>query len=127
MDIYKNLTTYDIDMGDVRRAYDIDEIRREYTHVYDLSPNAVLAIFEKRDDFGIFSVEYAFYSFMMSNCDGTEARYRCEWRGSGTGDTLREMRHTYFNPDEPDYQGYMFYLPIDDTIKALTILKRYFD
>ena len=37
------------------------------------------------------------------------------------------MRHTWFAPDEACGLGYVNYLPIDATIKALQALKEYLD
>lgn len=44
--------------------------------------------------------------------------------GHGTGSGLREMRHTYWGRDG---DGYLFYMPINKTIAALEVMKKYFN
>lgn len=80
------------------------------------------------DDEGGF--EYGMYEFVRGDVEPQDAQtyLGCIFRGWGTGGSLREMRHTYFNPDDADdMRGYCFYLPIDAVIAALTHLKKYFD
>ena len=47
-----------------------------------------------------------------------ESLFKCE----GTGDVLRECRHTYFPND-----GYVFYMNYSDMTRALDYCKKFFD
>jgi hypothetical protein len=112
-----------VDMGEPVQAFCLETIRASVTELVGLTSTTWLAI---QVD-GII-VEYGMYSFLKSDVGGYNAYVTCVFRGTGTGGVLREMRHTYFAPDEePDARGYVFYLDINATILALTHLKKYFD
>lgn len=90
--------------------------------IHWLSPTDFIAVSGIGEwiDFGVFT-----FHLRDSKATMEEAEYRLLWRGSGPGGpghSLRELRHTYFGNEE----GYIFYIDIDMTIKALNKLKEWF-
>lgn len=98
---------------DIKAAYPIIEALEENEYP------PILAICDDDD-----SIDYAYYQFSSRTLGEEPVYYECIWHGHGYGGSLREMRHTYFKVDD---NGYVFYLDIKGTIRALEILKRYFD
>jgi hypothetical protein len=112
-----------LDLCEPTRAYRIENVQAVTTEWVELDNNHWLGVVTTG-----FGYEYGLYQFLVSDGDGANTYVTCVFRGSGTGDPLREMRHTWFAPDEDDdTRGYVFYLPLDATIKALQHLKKYFD
>jgi len=66
----------------------------------------------------------SFGMFEWHNAGDGGVFIRLVFKGEGLSGNLREMRHTWWVPDE---DGYVFYLPIDGVIAAMTALKAYFD
>lgn len=128
--IFENLTKHKVEVSETTTAYEIAELRGRYNRIEELDGNNILAL--NADD-GM--IEYAFFAFLMGPSSGPgderddRAFYTCLWQGCGfggpPGQSLREMRHIWFAPDDDD--GYIYYPPIDATIKAFQVLKEYFD
>ena len=72
-------------------------------------------------------LDFAMFSFAQSNLDDRELRVNKIFQGSGPTSSLKELRHMNWGSRKDCEGGYLFYLPIDATIKALTILKEYFE
>lgn len=108
-------------------VYPLDKILSQATKVVEISEGSQqcwLCFYQKGD----YWLDYGFFGFSSSDCDDTNTKVNCIFQGGGTGTlkkgdhSLREFRHTYFGED-----GYAFYLPLKETIKALQILNVYFD
>lgn len=99
-------------------VYDLEDVKKAVTRLVEIDENHWLAVLEKDE----VNIEYALFDFHHS--DDITTRVSIVFQGYGTGASLKEMRHTYFGSDGA---GYVFYLPIDATIKALTVLKEYFE
>jgi hypothetical protein len=107
-------------------CFDLAQVLAAATEWRKLDNNHWLAVRVHGED-GI-HVDYALVEFAMSDADGSNTLVTRVFSGSGTGSALREMRHTWFgSSDDADQAGYVFYLPIDATIMALGMLKKYFD
>ena len=65
-------------------------------------------------------IEFAFFVWVAESDDGIEVD--CIFRGSGTGGILRELRHMRWGEE-----GYIYYLPMAKTIKAIEALGRFFE
>lgn len=122
MSILSKLKRVQVETCEPTWVYSLDEIKAKGWEMVDLGGNNWLAV--ALEGLG---VEYAFFSFHCADQNMANVQVECIWEGQGTGDGLREMRHTYFMPDDEETPGYVFYLPIDATIKALQHLKKYFD
>jgi len=110
-------------------VYPLDKILSAATKVIEIdegSGSCWLCLYQKEEyehwlDYGLFQI-------VSSASDGSSTEVSCIFQGGGTGTlkegefSLREFRHTYFGDD-----GYVFYMPIKETIKALQILSTYFD
>lgn len=70
-------------------------------------------------------IDFALVEFAMSDDSGSERSVSLVWSGSGPGDGLRELRHSYFG--DKSQPGYVFYLSMDRMEAAFKHLRRYFD
>jgi hypothetical protein len=101
-------------------VYSAEEVREFAQELHDLGSGNWLAISSDKDKF---IYNFAMFSFYSRDVDGAEEYWSRIFEGTGPSSSLREFRHTWWGEGD----GYVFYLPIDATIKALTILKKYFD
>lgn len=117
--IIENLNTYNNPgtMISEDKMYKLDELKQNYKNMFFIKPNCFLFI-----DSDEVQTEYAFFQFCWSEFDDTNIHVSKIFHGCGTTYD-RAMKHTYFG----DKEGYIFYLPIDETIKSMEILKKYFD
>jgi hypothetical protein len=118
----------DICCGDP--LYSLDEIKAKAVKVIDFG-DSYLALdtalsFDDNDEQNLYdcSLDFCFFNKVSSNIDGSNVRVTVIFCGNGPTGTLRELRHIYWGAKQ---SGYTFYLPLDDTIKALNELKAYFD
>ena len=102
-DKYKEFTLYDV--------------KAQPGEVVELPEDARLVVHE---DAGV--LYFACFLWLMSEVDGTNARYSILFHGTGFGGALRECRHTYWGED-----GYTFYMPLDVIAAAMSSLKKWFD
>ncbi len=119
-----DLPRHEFDLCEKEVGYLLMDLQNVATEMIEVASNEWLAIIVD----GIL-IDYGFYQFLISEGPGTPVYVKCVWRGSGTGGALREMRHTYFNPDDldKDYVGYCFYFPLKGSIAAMQHLTKYFD
>ncbi len=105
--------------ADSKRQWTLKEIEGAATRLERIGPNDLLAICHTD-----IYVDFAMFRFEVQEVDSDEM-YELVFDGAGIADALKEMRHTWFG--SPGDEGYVYYLPLDSTIKALTILKEYFE
>src|SRR5688500_7549108 len=97
MSLTGKLTKHHENLCEPTTLYRLDELQAKFPP-QDLGGGYWLAI-DDQDHL----IYYAFFSFFLSDGDGANTMVQCQWAGSGTGPGLREMRHTWFSPDEtPD-------------------------
>lgn len=111
--------------------YLLDEIKAKAIKLIEIDGNHWLALdtthpWDEKDPQNLHdcSLDFALFSFGMSEVDGKNTRVHLVFEGSGPTANLKEFRHTYWGPTR---EGYVFYLPIKATIKALEILSEYFE
>ncbi len=103
-----------------QEAYYLEDVRKvPGVVVTEPHPGAFLAV--RHDPNGVW-IDFAGFEWVGEDDLGPEVRVL--FRGGGTGGSLRELRHTYWNPVN---DGYVFYLPIDKTIALLGALREFFD
>lgn len=84
-------------------------------------PEVYVAVLAAPDDVSVSFAAFAWHTEDDNCVFGTLL-----FRGEGTGSALREMRHITWGQDDK-HPGYLFYMPLNKTIAALELLKKYFD
>lgn len=109
--------------------YCLKEIKEKFTEVVQITSNSYLALKANipyghyTEDLNDCWLSFAFFTWTMSSQEEGD-RVSCVFHGGGPTGGLNELRHTYWGTKNSD--GYVFYLPIDATIKALEYLKKYY-
>lgn len=124
MSFCDKLPKHTVEMAETYIGYRLDDVRRLATEVIPLDSDSWLAVRVASDPD---VVDFAVFTFLISDGDGANAFYECLLDGWGIGGSLRELRGAHWNPDGGESRGTTFHLPLNVAISALTRLKRWFD
>jgi len=118
-------------VGECDKGYLLTEIKNRADKIYNLDDNNILCLRvelpfdDDKKDLKDASIQWGMFTFGQEEIGKPETAVWCKiFEGSGPTGSLKEFRHNWFGQDE---DGYVFYLPIKATIKALEILNEYFD
>lgn len=103
--------------------YKESDLREFFDEVYVIR-NGLVCI--KNDPRYKHIINFSVLRFHSSDGDGNNSKFHCFWYGTGTGEPLRECRHSWFN-EEGFENGYIFYLNRDLMVDAMDVLLNYFD
>lgn len=111
------------------KGYFLKDLKKHATKIFELDSSCWLTLYSNTSLLKDGWVYYSMFEQVEADTEVVagvlvEKDIKVEelFHGDGPTGSLKELRHTYFANE-----GYIFYLPMEATIKALTILQEYFN